>query len=392
MLGLMLLCSISYFLNQDKGLSWSCIFYKENGALFVNYVCTSSLCGTAAELMRLPELFVYAVKLCFARSGAEVGAIRKSLLWDFQIGSNYAWTMLHFAIFTCFSVIYPLVTPFGLLYLILKHLVDRYNIYFAYAPCKVEREVHATAVNFVIMSMFMLQVNLLAYVHFHIGAKNAMNKSANSDDTLRYLQVFSLLGFSVTAALFLGQLCFNVCADFSPIHHFKSGTLEPDEVLQVGRASASGVVPQTQMQVKRRSRPSRSSDKSKKKGKKRRTRDNEDAPLRASFPIIQSSIQIGMGGELRLIPASEPAVVVTRRGSAATVRTEGSMESDGSSVIVSSNYTGTGKAYGRYIPPLLRPEFIRLVQQRQNPTQDQPQSQSTSKSTVEVITEKRKGK
>ncbi len=104
---------MSAIIYRGKGLRWPCIFSKDNGALYVNYLCTSTFLGTVSELMRLPELFVYCVKLCFARSEAEVAAIRKSVLWDFQIGSQYAWMMLNFAIFTVFSLIFPLVTPFG---------------------------------------------------------------------------------------------------------------------------------------------------------------------------------------------------------------------------------------------------------------------------------------
>lgn len=81
-------CSLSAIIHRGKGLRWPCIFSKDNGALYVNYLCTSTFLGTVSELMRLPELFVYCVKLCFARSEAEIAAIRKSVLWDFQIGSQ----------------------------------------------------------------------------------------------------------------------------------------------------------------------------------------------------------------------------------------------------------------------------------------------------------------
>ena len=40
--------------------------------------------------------------------------------------------LLIFALTTTYSVICPLIAPFGLLYLFMKHLVDRYNIYYAY--------------------------------------------------------------------------------------------------------------------------------------------------------------------------------------------------------------------------------------------------------------------
>ncbi len=35
----------------------------------------------------------------------------------------------------------------GLLYLLLKHLVDKHNLYFAYLPARLDRQVHLGAVN-----------------------------------------------------------------------------------------------------------------------------------------------------------------------------------------------------------------------------------------------------
>lgn len=48
-----------------------CVFLPDNGAFFVNYVITSSLIGTAMELLRIPALMVYALRLCLAKPGAE---------------------------------------------------------------------------------------------------------------------------------------------------------------------------------------------------------------------------------------------------------------------------------------------------------------------------------
>lgn len=48
-----------------------CVFLPDNGAFFVNYVITSSLIGTSMELLRVPALTVYALRLCFAKSQAE---------------------------------------------------------------------------------------------------------------------------------------------------------------------------------------------------------------------------------------------------------------------------------------------------------------------------------
>ena len=102
-----------YGASGPKELKFSCIFYTGNIVFFVNYVITSSFLGTSSELMRLPELFCYAFKLCFAKSSAEIDSIRKSVLWDFQFGAQYAWTMLNFTMFVIFSLIAPIITPFG---------------------------------------------------------------------------------------------------------------------------------------------------------------------------------------------------------------------------------------------------------------------------------------
>jgi len=63
--------------------------------------------------MRFPELFLYMVRLCFTRSKAEIVAVRKASLWEFQLGSQYAWLSLNFAIFTLFSLVCPVITLFG---------------------------------------------------------------------------------------------------------------------------------------------------------------------------------------------------------------------------------------------------------------------------------------
>jgi hypothetical protein len=92
---------------------WRCVFTKSNGSFFVNYLITSTFLGTGSELLRLPELILYFFKILFAKSSAEIAAVRESVIYDFPLGSQYAWFMLNFAIFTIFSVVFPIITPFG---------------------------------------------------------------------------------------------------------------------------------------------------------------------------------------------------------------------------------------------------------------------------------------
>lgn len=201
----------------------------------------------------------------------------------------------------------------GLLYLILKHFVDRYNIYFAYAPCKVEKHVHGTAVNFVIMCMFMLQANLLAYVHFHIGTaqlhEHKLEKGKNSE--IRALQVFSLLGFAATAALFLGQICFNVCADFSPIHHYKSVSEADDESVEES------------------------------------LRDVPAAQKNAESDEVQGELIVYNQGDMPIQMRNPPMPLTAEAGTSVHPP-----EPEAAAASPPAHY-------GRYIPLLLRPEFMR---------------------------------
>ena len=60
----------------------------------------------------------------------------------------------------------------GLLYLAMKYLVDRYNLYFNYRPPAynyVDSNVHHTAVTFAVISTFFLLLSLLFYSSIRLG-------------------------------------------------------------------------------------------------------------------------------------------------------------------------------------------------------------------------------
>jgi hypothetical protein len=102
-------------------------------------------------------------------------------LWEFQFGMQYAWMLCVFSVIMAYSIPCPLITPFGefrnlplsryifvcwpgLVYLIFKHMVDRYNIYFAYGPSKIDKHIHASAINFVMVAVVILQCSLLFFI------------------------------------------------------------------------------------------------------------------------------------------------------------------------------------------------------------------------------------
>ena len=112
--------------------------------LYFHVILPQFILGTALEFMRFSELFMYAMRLMFARSVAEVPSVRAANLYEFPFGFNYGWMLLIFALTVAYGVVCPLITPFGLFYLVMKHGVDRYNLYYAYKRSKINKNIHAT--------------------------------------------------------------------------------------------------------------------------------------------------------------------------------------------------------------------------------------------------------
>ncbi|CAM9911459.1 unnamed protein product [Lampetra planeri] len=150
-------------------IRFECVFLPDNGAFFVNYVVTAALLGSAARLLRLPELALYGLRLCLARSDAHRHHVRKRCCYEFPYGLEYAWTMCIITVTMSYSVICPIITPFGLLYMVLKHYVDRYNLFFTYLPAKMEKKTHKAAVTQLLMAPLLCILWLLFFSILRLG-------------------------------------------------------------------------------------------------------------------------------------------------------------------------------------------------------------------------------
>lgn len=184
-----------FVMDRESSFRWRCIFVAGHGAFFVNYVITAAFIGTALELIRFSELFMYALKLSLAHSSAEKTAVRKAVVWEFQYGSQYAWMLCVFAVIMAYSLLCPLVVPFGWVYMILKHAVDRYNIYFAYKPSKINKKIHSSAINFVTVATILLQFNVVFF-------------TALRSEKVNPVFVFSSVALFMSIVVFVGRVCF----------------------------------------------------------------------------------------------------------------------------------------------------------------------------------------
>uniref|UniRef100_A0A4W4H3C5 Transmembrane protein 63Ba n=1 Tax=Electrophorus electricus TaxID=8005 RepID=A0A4W4H3C5_ELEEL len=154
---------------DNATVRFECVFLPDNGAFFVNYVIASAFIGNAMDLLRIPGLLMYMIRLCLARSAAERRNVKKHQAYEFQFGAAYAWLMNVFTVVMTYSITCPIIVPFGLMYMLLKHLVDRYNMYYAYLPSKLDKKIHSGAVNQVVAAPILCLFWLLFFSTVRTG-------------------------------------------------------------------------------------------------------------------------------------------------------------------------------------------------------------------------------
>ncbi|KAG1950147.1 calcium permeable stress-gated cation channel [Pimephales promelas] len=97
----------------DATVRFECVFLPDNGAFFVNYVIASAFIGNAMDLLRIPGLLMYMIRLCLARSAAERRNVKRHQAYEFQFGAAYAWMMCVFTVVMTYSITCPIIVPFG---------------------------------------------------------------------------------------------------------------------------------------------------------------------------------------------------------------------------------------------------------------------------------------
>lgn len=65
------------------------------------------------------------------------------------------------------------VLPLGLLYMLLKHMVDRYNIYYVYIPTKLNQRLHVAAISQVVVAPILCMFWLLFFSILRLGRESS---------------------------------------------------------------------------------------------------------------------------------------------------------------------------------------------------------------------------
>uniref|UniRef100_A0A1A7WRI5 Transmembrane protein 63A n=1 Tax=Iconisemion striatum TaxID=60296 RepID=A0A1A7WRI5_9TELE len=193
------------FLDGGK-IRFECVFLPDQGAFFVNYVIAAGLVGSGMELLRLPGLLLYTIRLMAAQSAAERKYVKEHQAYEFEYGAMYGWTLCVFTVIMAYSIICPIIVPFGLLYMLLKHLVDRHNLYFAYLPTRLDRQVHLGAVNQTLAAPIICLIWLYFFSVLRAGFKTSTS-------------LFTLVVLCVTVVLSLCITCFSHFKHLSPLNY-----------------------------------------------------------------------------------------------------------------------------------------------------------------------------
>ncbi|XP_046878066.1 LOW QUALITY PROTEIN: CSC1-like protein 1 [Hypomesus transpacificus] len=202
----------------DGKLRFECVFLPDQGAFFVNYVIAAGLVGSGMELLRLPGLLLYTIRMMLARSAAERKYVTQNQAYECEYGSMYGWTLCVFSVIMAYSIICPVIVPFGLLYLLLRHLVDKHNLYYAFLPARLDRQVHLGAVNQALAA----PIICLIWLYFF----SVLRTGFMADTSL-----FTLVVMCITIFICIGYTCFGHFKYLSP-HNYVVKEEEDAEGLQ----------------------------------------------------------------------------------------------------------------------------------------------------------------
>ncbi|XP_031822888.1 CSC1-like protein 1 [Sarcophilus harrisii] len=192
--------------SSETSIRLECVFLPDQGAFFVNYVIASAFIGNGMELLRLPGLILYTIRMIMAKTTADRRNLKQNQAFEYEFGAMYAWMLCVFTVIMAYSITCPLIVPFGLIYILLKHMVDRHNLYFAYLPTKLEKKIHFAAVNQALAAPILCLFWLYFFSFLRLGFR--------APTTL-----FTLLAVLLTIAACIGYTCFGCFKHLSPLNY-----------------------------------------------------------------------------------------------------------------------------------------------------------------------------
>ncbi|XP_023420464.1 CSC1-like protein 1 isoform X2 [Cavia porcellus] len=192
--------------SSEGSIRLECVFLPDQGAFFVNYVIASAFIGNGMELLRLPGLIVYTFRMVMASTAADRRNIKQNQAYQFEFGARYAWMLCIFTVVMAYSITCPIIVPFGLIYILLKYMVDRHNLYFVYLPAKLEKRLHFAAVNQALAAPILCLFWLFFFSFLRLGLQAPAT-------------LFTLLVVLLTILACMAYTCFGCFQHLIPLYY-----------------------------------------------------------------------------------------------------------------------------------------------------------------------------
>ncbi|XP_047291100.1 mechanosensitive cation channel TMEM63A isoform X2 [Homo sapiens] len=192
--------------SSEASIRLECVFLPDQGAFFVNYVIASAFIGNGMELLRLPGLILYTFRMIMAKTAADRRNVKQNQAFQYEFGAMYAWMLCVFTVIVAYSITCPIIAPFGLIYILLKHMVDRHNLYFVYLPAKLEKGIHFAAVNQALAAPILCLFWLYFFSFLRLGMKAPAT-------------LFTFLVLLLTILVCLAHTCFGCFKHLSPLNY-----------------------------------------------------------------------------------------------------------------------------------------------------------------------------
>lgn len=135
---------------------WECLFISDNGSYFINYVVTQTFLSSILELIKPTDIIFYTFILWTGRSTADFEGGRQFIEREFSVGMQHTTVLLIFSTVMTYSISCPLIAPFGLIYLCVKHAVDHYHLFYVYFTKKVDKNQQTTIMVFVRVALLLM--------------------------------------------------------------------------------------------------------------------------------------------------------------------------------------------------------------------------------------------
>lgn len=173
-----------------------CLFPADNGAYFINYVVSSTFLSTFLELIKPVDILSYCFIYLTGRSQADFESGRQCISREFSVSMQHTGVLLIFSAVMTYSISCPLIAPAGLLYLLVKHAVDHYQLFYTYFTKKVDKNLQNTITLFVRVALILMLFQTTVAITINTGTS--------------YFSFCSQIIFLISAAVFSFK-CFTDC-------------------------------------------------------------------------------------------------------------------------------------------------------------------------------------